>query len=165
VEVFNKLEIPNSYYYAIEEEAEASSIENEEYLISDYDILQLYSQAEKSHNLSIMAGDCSKLREGVYNSMVDLGNVEYAYLLNDQKLLSPIIPDLVNEFRDNFSVFNEKLPTNRSATVLGETLIDDLPDSVDQLLQSLEIAPTIESVARKLPYLYNDLITELYYCR
>jgi len=32
-------------------------------------------------------------------------------------------------------------------------------------LQSLEIAPTIESVAKKLPYLYNDLITELYYCR
>jgi hypothetical protein len=97
--------------------------------------------------------------------MVDLGGNEYTYLLNDGEFLSEIIQDLVSEFRGNFSVFNEKLSQNSSTTELGETLIEDLPDSVDQLLQSLEIAPTIESVARKLPYLYNDLITELYYCR
>jgi len=165
VEVFNKLEIPNSYYYAIEEEAEASSIENEEYLISDSDILSLYTQAEQYHNSSIMTGDYSKLSDDAYNSMVDLGNVDYTYLLNDGEFLTQIVKDLVSEFRDNFSVFSEKLSQNPTVTELGETLIEDLPDSVDQLLQSLEIAPTIESVARKLPYLYNDLITELYYCR
>jgi len=165
VEVFNKLEIPNSYYYAIEEEAEASSIENEEYLISDSDILKLYTQAEQYHNLPVQSVDYTKLHESAYNSMVDLGNVNYTYLLNDDEFLSSILQDLVSEFRDNFSIFSEKVSQNLPITELGETLIEDLPDSVDQLLQSLEISPTIESVARKLPYLYNDLITELYYCR
>lgn len=165
VEVFNKLEIPNSYYYAIEEEAEASSIENEEYLISDSDILKLYTQAEQYHNLPVQSVDYTKLHESAYNSMVDLGNVNYTYLLNDDEFLSCILQDLVSEFRDNFSIFSEKVSQNLPITELGETLIEDLPDSVDQLLQSLEISPTIESVARKLPYLYNDLITELYYCR
>jgi len=112
-----------------------------------------------------MTGDYSKLSDDAYNSMVDLGNVDYTYLLNDGEFLTQIVKDLVSEFRDNFSVFSEKLSQNPTVTELGETLIEDLPDSVDQLLQSLEIAPTIESVARKLPYLYNDLITELYYCR
>lgn len=165
VEVFNKLEIPNSYYYAIEEEAEASSIENEEYLVADSDILKLYTQAEQYHNLPVQSVDYTKLHESAYNSMVDLGNVNYTYLLNDDEFLSCILQDLVSEFRDNFSIFSEKVSQNLPITELGETLIEDLPDSVDQLLQSLEISPTIESVTRKLPYLYNDLITELYYCR
>jgi len=97
--------------------------------------------------------------------MVNVGHSELTYLLNDSEFLIQIVKDLVNEFRDNFSVFNEKLSQYTAVTELGETLIEDLPESVDQLLQSLEIAPTIESVAKKLPYLYNDLITELYYCR
>jgi len=165
VEVFNKLEIPNSYYYAIEEEAEASSIENEEYLISDSEVLKLYVQAEKDNNLFISSADYAELRDEAYNSMVNVGHSELTYLLNDSEFLIQIVKDLVNEFRDNFSVFNEKLSQYTAVTELGETLIEDLPESVDQLLQSLEIAPTIESVAKKLPYLYNDLITELYYCR
>jgi uncharacterized protein YoxC len=44
-------------------------------------------------------------------------------------------------------------------------LIEDLPETVEQLLDSLQISPPIESVSKRLPYLYNDLITELYYCR
>lgn len=165
VEVFNKLEIPNSYYYAIEEEAEASSIENEEYLISDSEVLKLYVQAEKDNNLFMSSADYAELRDNAYNSMVNVGHSDLTYLLNDNEFLTQIVKDLVGEFRDSFPVFNEKVSQYTAVTELGETLIEDLPESVDQLLQSLEIAPTIESVAKKLPYLYNDLITELYYCR
>lgn len=163
--MFNKLEIPNSYYYAIEEEAEASNIENEEYLISDFDILKLYTQAEQHQNLSARLGNYSELREKAYNSIVDSGKSEFTYLLDDSEFLIQIVKDIVSEFRDNFEIFNEKLSQHPAVMELGETLIEDLPESVDQLLQSLEIAPTIESVAKRLPYLYNDLITELYYCR
>lgn len=163
VEVFNKLEIPNSYYYAIEEEAEANSLESEEYLISDFDILKLYSLSGQYNTSSIV--NHSAVSDEALNSILNSGASEFSYLLNDTEFLTQVIKDLVGEFRDNFSIFNEKSPQNTSVTELGETLIEDLPESVDQLLQSLEVAPTIESVARKLPYLYNDLITELYYCR
>lgn len=165
VEVFNKLEIPNSYYYAIEEEAEASSIENEEYLISDASILKLYSQASQYTNLSNISGDNDKLGTGSCKSIVELGDIDYTFLLHDDEFLYEIVHDIVNEFRDSFYIFSEKSAQSISSPEFGETLIEHLPDSVDQLLQSLEIAPTIESVSRKLPYLYNDLITELYYCR
>jgi len=97
--------------------------------------------------------------------MVRLGKCGYTYLLNDTEFMAHIVKDLITEFRDSISIIDEMVTQQPTITEYGETLIEDLPDSVDQLLQSLEIAPTIESVARRLPYLYNDLITELYYCR
>jgi len=134
-------------------------------LISDSDILKLYVKAEKYHNLSVSSGDFDKLREDAYNSIVNLGFGKFTYLLDDNEFLIQIVKDIIGEFRSNFSVFSEKLSEYTPVAEFGETLIEDLPDSVDQLLQSLEIAPTIESVSKRLPYLYNDLITELYYCR
>lgn len=162
VEIFNKLDIPNSYYYAIEEEAEANNTENEEYLISDSDLLKFYTQ---SQNIKETGADYDRICIAAYNSMVSLGKNSYTYLLNDSEFMTQIVKDLISEFKDSITNADGTPIEHPAVTEFGETLIEDLPDSVDQLLKSLEIAPTIESVARKLPYLYNDLIAELYYCR
>jgi uncharacterized hydantoinase/oxoprolinase family protein len=94
-----------------------------------------------------------------------MGKPEFTYLLNDNEFLSQIIEDVISEFRENIDEFKETYNINSSIAGQGETLIEDLPQNVEQLLNSLSVAPTIESVAKRLPYLYNDLITELYYCR
>lgn len=156
------MDIPNSYYYAIEEEAEANNIENEEYLISDSDLLKFYTQLQ---NTKETGADHDRICIAAYNSMVGLGKNSYTYLLNDGEFMTQIVKDLIFEFNDSITNDDGTPIEHLAVTEFGETLIEDLPDSVDQLLRSLEIAPTIESVARKLPYLYNDLIAELYYCR
>jgi hypothetical protein len=109
--------------------------------------------------------DLNNIREEAYNSIVESGNKDYTYLLDDSEFLTQIIKDIISDFRDNISDFSEKYLDNPEIMNGNETLIEDLPETVEQLLDSLQISPTIESVSKRLPYLYNDLITELYYCR
>lgn len=143
VEVFNKLEIPNSYFYAIQEQAEANNTDSEEYLISDLDIIKLYVNTNN-------------------NSELPTNKETFGELLVDDEFLIQVVKDIISEFREASSTF---VSESSVSTELNETPIEDLPDAVDQLLKSLEIAPTVESVAKRLPHLYNDLLTELYFCR
>ena len=165
VEVFNKIEIPNSYYFAIEKQAKESITEAEEYLVSDFEIVKLFNEAYNNTQNTLKISNFNNTREEAYNYMIESGNKDYTYLLDDSVFLTQIIKDIISEFRGNISDFSEKYSNNPEIINGNETLIEDLPETVEQLLDSLQISPTIESVSKRLPYLYNDLITELYYCR